>query len=274
MTRRRLDRELVRRGLATSLDEAAELVDAGRVTVGGAPAATVTRQVDGAEAVAILPAEPVYVTRSGAKLAGALDAFGLDPSGRRSLDAGASGGGFTDCLLQRGAAEVTAVDVGYGLLHDRIRRDPRVTVVERTNVRRLQPGDLGPLFDLVVADLSFISLRTVAPNLVAQAAPGAPLVLLVKPQFEATRDEADAGAGVITDRAVHTRVLGEVIRAVGDAGARPVDLAPSVLAGGGGNLEYVLYAGRSSAAVDTDHGLDVGRLIDRAVAAGADGGRP
>ncbi|MFV0523709.1 MAG: TlyA family RNA methyltransferase [Acidimicrobiales bacterium] len=279
MTRRRLDRELVRRGLAASAEEAAELVAAGRVTVGGAPAVTVTRQVDGAEAVAVRAGEPAFVTRSGAKLAGALDAFGLDPSGRRCLDAGASGGGFTDCLLQRGAAAVTAVDVGYGLLHDRIRRDPRVTVVERTNVRRLQAGDLGLPFDAVVADLSFISLRTVAPNLLGQARPGASLVLLVKPQFEATREEADAGAGVITDRAVHARVLGEVITALGDAGAEPVGLAPSVLTGGGGNLEYVLHARRTpSPDPGPDPGpetrVDAGELIARAVAAGARPGDP
>jgi 23S rRNA (cytidine1920-2'-O)/16S rRNA (cytidine1409-2'-O)-methyltransferase len=240
--RRRLDRELVRRGLADTEADAAELIAAGKITVGGAPATSPRRQVLADEALLVLGESPRFVTRAGAKLEAALDRFGLDVTGLRVLDAGASGGGFTDCLLQRGAAEVVAVDVGYGLIHERLRADARVTVVERTNVRSLEPGALGPLFPLVVGDLSFISLRTVARNLVGQAADGADLALLVKPQFEATRAEASRGEGVVRDPDVHRRVLAEVAAALTTRGADVIDAAPSPVTGSSGNVEYLLHA--------------------------------
>jgi 23S rRNA (cytidine1920-2'-O)/16S rRNA (cytidine1409-2'-O)-methyltransferase len=185
---------------------------------------------------------PRFVGRGGEKLDGALDRFAVPVEGRRALDAGASTGGFTDCLLQRGAAEVVAVDVGYGQLHERLREDQRVVVRERTNVRDLAPGDLGAPFPLVVADLSFISLRAVAPALVGLAAPGADLVWLVKPQFEAGREEAARGRGVVRDPQVWRRVLGEVGAALGGLGAAIMGVMASPLRGADGNVEFLLHA--------------------------------
>jgi 23S rRNA (cytidine1920-2'-O)/16S rRNA (cytidine1409-2'-O)-methyltransferase len=185
---------------------------------------------------------PRFVGRGGEKLDGALDRFAVPVAGRRALDAGASTGGFTDCLLQRGAAEVVAVDVGYGQLHERLREDPRVVVRERTNVRDLAPGDLGDPFPLVVADLSFISLRAVAAPLVGLAAAGADLVWLVKPQFEAGREEAARGRGVVRDPDVWRRVLGEVGSALGALGAAIMGVMASPLRGADGNVEFLLHA--------------------------------
>ncbi len=234
--RRRLDAELVRRGLVPSRQQAQEAIEAGRVFVGGAPAAKAARMVAPGEAVTLRGPGPAFVSRGGLKLQGALDGFGLSPAGLRCLDAGASTGGFTDCLLQRGAAEVVAVDVGHGLLHERVRADPRVTVIERTNVRALA---LGERFPLVTADLSFISLRTVAEPLVTHAA--ADLVLLVKPQFEAGRAEASKGRGVITDPAVHQRVLDEVVVKFASLGAVKMGVMRSPLTGADGNVELLLH---------------------------------
>jgi 23S rRNA (cytidine1920-2'-O)/16S rRNA (cytidine1409-2'-O)-methyltransferase len=175
-----------------------------------------------------------FVGRGGEKLDGALDRFGIDVEGRRCLDAGASTGGFTDCLLQRGAAHVLAVDVGYGQLHERLRADERVRNLERTNIRELAPEPV----DLVVGDLSFISLRTVLPDLLAF---GPELVLLVKPQFEAGRQEASKGKGVIRDPAVWRRVLGEVRTAAAEAGAAMIGAMPSAIRGQSGNVEFLVH---------------------------------
>ncbi|MCB1005291.1 MAG: TlyA family RNA methyltransferase, partial [Acidimicrobiales bacterium] len=184
--RRRLDLELVRRGLATTRRQAQEHIAAGRVTVGGAPAAKPARLVAPDEPLAVLGPPPRFVGRGGEKLDAALGHFEIAVAGREALDAGASTGGFTDALLQRGARRVVALDVGHGQLDARLRADPRVVVRERTNVRHLRSGDaVGGAVDLVTADLSFISLRAVVPALLAVARPGADLVLLVKPQFEA-----------------------------------------------------------------------------------------
>src|SRR5437764_14383786 len=169
--RRRLDAELVRRGLVPSREQAREVIASGRVVVGGAPAEKAARMVDAGEPVELIGPGPRFVSRGGEKLDAALDRFGIDVTGRRALDAGASTGGFTDCLLQRGAAAVTAVDVGRGQLHQRLRGDPRVVVVERTDIRRFRADQP---FELVVADVSFISLATVASALLDDnAAPGA-----------------------------------------------------------------------------------------------------
>ena len=185
---------------------------------------------------------PRFVSRGGDKLAAALDRFAVPVAGARALDAGASTGGFTDCLLQHGARSVVAVDVGYGQLHERLRADARVESHERTNIRDLAPGDLGAPFDVVVADLSFISLRTVLPALLGQSAPGAHLVLLVKPQFEAGRSEASRGRGVIRDPEVHRRVLDEVMNALRAAGAAIMGTMRSPLLGADGNVELFVYA--------------------------------
>jgi 23S rRNA (cytidine1920-2'-O)/16S rRNA (cytidine1409-2'-O)-methyltransferase len=250
----------VRRGLAAGRHQARVAIDEGRVTVGGAPALKAARLVAPHEPVELAGDPPSYVSRGGAKLAGALDAFGIDPTGRRALDAGASTGGFTDCLLQRGAARVVAVDVGHGQIHERLRADPRVEVRERVNVRVLAAGDLGDPFDLVVADLSFISLRTVAANLVDLAGPGTDLVLLVKPQFEAGRQEASRGRGVIRDPAVWRRALEGVSDALRGRGAAIMGVMVSPITGAEGNVEFLLHARTAPATppgpVDLDAAVD------------------
>jgi 23S rRNA (cytidine1920-2'-O)/16S rRNA (cytidine1409-2'-O)-methyltransferase len=228
--------------LVASRRHAREAIDGGRVTVAGAPALKATRMVAPDEPVVVAGEAPRFVSRGGDKLAGALERFDLDVDDTRALDAGASTGGFTDCLLQAGAAHVTAVDVGYGQLHERIRTDPRVEIHERTNIREIRPGDLGEPFDVVVADLSFISLRTVAPNLVGLAKPHADLVLLVKPQFEAGREEATRGKGVIRDPAVWRRVLHEVDAAYRAVGAVMMEGMASPLRGADGNVEFLVRA--------------------------------
>ncbi|HEX4491770.1 MAG TPA: TlyA family RNA methyltransferase [Acidimicrobiia bacterium] len=252
--RRRLDIELVRRGLAPSRARAVELIASGRVTVGGAPADSAARQVDDSEAVAVAPAANEYVSRGGHKLRAALDAFAIDATGRRALDAGASTGGFTDCLLQAGAREVVALDVGRAQLAWSLRTDARVVVVERTNLRAVHAGDLGDPFDLVVADLSFISLRVVAPNLVELATPDADVVLLVKPQFEAGRDRVGKG-GVVRDPGVHRDVLGAVVRDLAAAGLGVAAVIPSPVRGADGNVEFLALARPGPPTVD-DAALD------------------
>jgi 23S rRNA (cytidine1920-2'-O)/16S rRNA (cytidine1409-2'-O)-methyltransferase len=232
----------VRRGLSPSRRQAQADIEAGRVTVDGAPAAKPARLVAPDEAVVVHGPPPRFVGRGGEKLDAALDRFDVEVAGRRAVDLGSSTGGFTDCLLQRGAAAVVAVDVGYGQLHERLRTDPRVDVRERTNARELAPGDLGDLADLLVGDLSFISLRTVAPAALALVAPGGDVVVLVKPQFEAGRVEAARGRGVITDPAVWQRVLLEVSTALADAGSTIMGAMASPLTGADGNVEFLLHA--------------------------------
>lgn len=241
MGRRPLDAELVRRGLAGSRAEAQEAVRAGHVTVRGAPATKSTTLVGSDEALAMAgPARP-FVSRGGEKLAAALDAFAIDPSGRDCLDAGASTGGFTDCLLQRGARHVVALDVGYGQLAWEIRSDTRVTIMERTNVRDLAPEMLPYRPSLVTADLSFISLRSVVDRLLDVVESLADLVLLIKPQFEARKEEVERG-GVVRDRDVWRRTIAEVSDATRAAGAVPVGLIVSPVKGPAGNVEFLLHA--------------------------------
>jgi 23S rRNA (cytidine1920-2'-O)/16S rRNA (cytidine1409-2'-O)-methyltransferase len=214
----------------------------GLVTVAGAVADKPARLVSVADAIVVQgPARP-YVSRGGEKLAAGLDGFGITVDGLRVLDAGASTGGFTDCVLQRGAQRVIAVDVGYGQLHERLRGDERVDLRERTNIRTLDADAIGGPVDLVVADLSFISLRTVAAALLACAASGADLVLLVKPQFEAGRAEASRGRGVIRDPDVRARVLEEVGGALTELGAAIMGTMESPLKGADGNVESLLHA--------------------------------
>jgi len=231
----------VRRGLAATREQAQVDIRSGRVLVGGAPAAKPSHLVAAADPVEVLGPPSPFVGRGGHKLDGALTQFALDVGGRRCLDAGASTGGFTDCLLQRGAGEVVAVDVGYGQLHEQLRRDTRVRNLERTNVRSLNPSATLGLVSVVVADLSFISLRTVLPALVAVAEPGADLVLLVKPQFEAGRRDASRGRGVVRDPAVWRRVLDEVVAAVDRGGASTMGAMVSPLTGADGNVEFFLH---------------------------------
>jgi 23S rRNA (cytidine1920-2'-O)/16S rRNA (cytidine1409-2'-O)-methyltransferase len=246
--RRRLDAELVRRGLVVSRSRAAEAIRAGRVLVGGAPASTPARQVASDEPITVSEPPPRFVSRGGEKLAAALDRFRLDVSGRRALDAGASTGGFTDCLLQAGAMHVFAVDVGRGQLAWRLRGDDRVTVLERTNVRTLDPAILDGPVDLATADLSFISLLAVAPALARCAGPDADVVLLVKPQFEAGRAWVGKG-GIVREPDVHERVLRDVTSGLATAGLAAVQVMPSPRRGARGNVEFLVHCrhGRSSA---------------------------
>jgi 23S rRNA (cytidine1920-2'-O)/16S rRNA (cytidine1409-2'-O)-methyltransferase len=202
------------------------------------------------------------VSRGGPKLAAALEAFAVDPSGRDCLDAGASTGGFTDCLLQRGARHIVAVDVGYGQLAWELRTDPRVTVLDRTNIRELDPTTLPYRPSLVTADLSFISLRSAIGSLVATAAPRADLVLLVKPQFEAGRDDVGPG-GVVADPRVWRRVIDDVADAAAGAGAGVAAVICSPITGPAGNVEFLLHAevGAPAVPVDVDGAIAIGREL-------------
>jgi 23S rRNA (cytidine1920-2'-O)/16S rRNA (cytidine1409-2'-O)-methyltransferase len=231
----------VRRGLARSREHAAALIADGRVKVGGAVATKAATGVDPATAV-LVDEDPQdqWVSRGAHKLIGALDAFGIDPTGRRCLDAGASTGGFTEVLLRRGAAHVVAVDVGYGLIAWSLRTDERVTVVERVNARNLQPEQVGEPPSIVVADLSFIPLGLVLPALQACVTPDADLLPMVKPQFEVGKDRLPAG-GVVRDpaqRAGAVRRVAEQAWALG-LGVRGVVASP--LPGPSGNVEFFLW---------------------------------
>ncbi len=252
MARSRLDTELVRRGLADTRQRARALIDEHKVRVNGAFADKAARLVDRGDSVELVGDPPRYVGRGGQKLAGALASFGIDPVGKRCLDAGASTGGFTDCLLQHGAGSVLAVDVGYGQLHERLVADPRVTNIERANVRELTAEAIGGPVDLLVADLSFISLRTVMAPLVWLCRDGADLVVLVKPQFEAGRREASRGRGVIKDPEVWRRVLEEVATSAAGEGAPAQGAAVSPIRGGDGNVEFLLHLRRGAPPIPVD----------------------
>lgn len=259
--RRRLDAELVRRGLVGSRRGAVEAIAGGRVLVGGAPAGTPARRVGDDEPIRVVDPPPRFVSRGGEKLAGALDRFDLDITGRRALDAGASTGGFTDCMLQRGARHVVAVDVGRGQLAWELRNDPRVTILERTNVRYLEPGPIGGGVPLCTADLSFISLRACAPALARCTTPDADLVLLVKPQFEAGRQHVGRG-GIVRDPGVHRRVLREVRDALSQAGIAAAAVTPSRPRGTDGNREFFFHGRKDECAPVDDAAIDA--IVDLA----------
>jgi len=255
----------VRRGLAASREQAAAAVANGAVLVSGAPADKPSRLVGQDEPVVLTRPRSRFVSRGGAKLDAALERFAIDVAGRRCLDAGASTGGFTDCLLQRGAASVTAVDVGRGQLHQRLRADPRVHSLERTDVRRLTLEDLGgPPAEVVVADLSFISLRLVAPTLLgALAATAADVVILIKPQFEAGRAEVSRGKGVITDPACWARVLETITSALVAERAAMMGVMVSPITGADGNVEFLAHL--RAHASEAGGAVDLGGLIDEAL---------
>jgi 23S rRNA (cytidine1920-2'-O)/16S rRNA (cytidine1409-2'-O)-methyltransferase len=252
--KKRLDVLLVERGLAESRSQAQALVLAGLVPGYDKPGT----QVDD-EAPVSVERPPPYVSRGGEKLAHGLDALGVDVRGRSAIDIGASTGGFTDVLLQRGAERVIGVDVGYGQLHPRLRSDPRVTVLERTNARDLAGLPYEP--DLIVCDVSFISVRKVLPPVLALAAPDWEAVVLVKPQFEAGRADVGKG-GVIRDPEIHRRVLRDVAEAATAWGAEPVGVVDSGLPGPKGNREFFLHLVRRDAPELSD---DLDDWIERAV---------
>jgi 23S rRNA (cytidine1920-2'-O)/16S rRNA (cytidine1409-2'-O)-methyltransferase len=243
----RLDAELIRRGLARSREQAVELIAARRVEVRGVLASKPATGVEADTPVRVLPDDddPGYASRGGHKLAGALASFPqIEVAGRRCLDAGASTGGFTDVLLRAGAASVVAADVGYGQLAWAIRSDPRVQVLDRTNVRSLTPEQIGGVVDLVVADLSFISLRLVLPALVACVDPAGDLLPMVKPQFEVGRERLGSG-GVVRDPQLRAEAVLDVAHAAAELGWLTGGVVRSPLPGPSGNVEFFLWLRRT-----------------------------
>jgi 23S rRNA (cytidine1920-2'-O)/16S rRNA (cytidine1409-2'-O)-methyltransferase len=262
MARRRLDTELVRRGLARSREQADDLISSGRVTVSGVRASKSATQVGTDSAIVVRDDgdSPDYASRGGLKLAGALDAFqplGFSARGRRCLDAGASTGGFTDVLLRAGASQVIAVDVGYGQLAWGLRNDQRVRVLDRTNVRHLTPELIGGPVDVVVADLSFISLTLVIPTLASLVTPLADLVILVKPQFEVGKDRVGSG-GVVRSAGLRAEALRTVAGAALQVGLGVRGVVASPLAGRAGNAEYFLWLRADAAALTPER---VGQVV-------------
>jgi 23S rRNA (cytidine1920-2'-O)/16S rRNA (cytidine1409-2'-O)-methyltransferase len=258
--RSRLDAELVRRGLARSREHAVTLISEGRVAVAGQAATKPATGVETGTPVVVRtdPDEPRWVSRGAHKLIGALDALEVPVEGRRALDAGASTGGFTEVLLSRGAAEVVAVDVGYGELAWSLRTDDRVHVLERTNVRTLTPEQIAGPADVVVADLSFISLRLVLPALTACATEAADLLPMVKPQFEVGRERLGAG-GVVRDPAQRQAAVLEVARAAAGLGWGTAGVVASPLPGPAGNVEFFLHLRRDAGPPEED---DVRRAVE------------
>lgn len=242
-SRRRLDTELVRRGNATSRSQAQSLIDEGRVRVSGSIADKPSRLVAPDEPLEIIGPPSQYVGRGAEKLLAAFDRWPElveITNGSQAVDCGASTGGFTDCLLQHGARHVVAIDVGRNQLHERLRRDPRVTSREQTDIRGVVTDEVGGPFDLLVADLSFISLRSVVTALVGLCKPSVPMVLLVKPQFEAGRRAASVGRGVIRDDGVRAEALSSVVDAYTGVGCTISDSIDSPVHGAQGNREYLL----------------------------------
>lgn len=229
--------------------DARRAIDDGRVRVRGNPAPKPSTMVAPEDPVSIDGPPARFVSRAGAKLDGAIDAFSVPVNGRTAIDVGASTGGFTDCLLQRGAAHVVAVDVGYGQLHHRIRTDPRVVVVERTNIRHAEPVRLGAPFDLVVADLSFISLALIAPQIRALGAESSDWILLVKPQFEAGKELVGRG-GIIRDPEVQALAVEQAAAALDKTGVGVVGLIPSSITGMEGNREFLIHGRVTARCVD------------------------
>jgi 23S rRNA (cytidine1920-2'-O)/16S rRNA (cytidine1409-2'-O)-methyltransferase len=251
----RLDAELVRRGLARSREHAVDLIEARAVLVKGIPASKPATQVDAETSITLAGARNDYVSRGGHKLAGALDAFsGITVDGKVALDAGASTGGFTDVLLKRGARKVIAVDVGYGQLAWELRQDTRVEIHDRTNVRSLSPQLLSEAPELVVADLSFISLTLVIPALIAVTKPESDFVIMVKPQFEVGREKLGAG-GVVRDPELRRSAVLEVAQSALELGLGTVGVVASSLPGPSGNVEYFLWLKAGASALN-DSALD------------------
>jgi len=257
----RLDAELVRRELARSRENASDLIESRSVLVNGIPATKPATMVDAETSIKLAGKRDDFVSRGGHKLAGALDSFaGVIVEGKRCLDAGASTGGFTDVLLRRGAAHVVAVDVGYGQLAWALRQDERVSILDRTNIRHLTGEVVGEPIDLVVADLSFISLTLVLPALAAVSKPEADYVVMVKPQFEVGREKLGAG-GVVRDPALRKSAVIDVADSAYDVGLGTMSIAASPLPGPAGNVEYFLWLRRGAAAIDI-------AALDKAIADG------
>lgn len=250
MERRRIDVALVERGIFQSRERARAAVLAGEVRVNGVVVTKAGHPIGDDVAIDVVE-RARFVSRGGDKLAGALDSFGVDVSGVRAIDVGASTGGFTDCLLQRGAQSVVALDVGYGQLAWALRTDERVRVVERTNIRSVDPAELGAPFDLAVIDVSFISLRTVLPHVVATLGETGAVLALVKPQFEAGKGRVGK-RGVVRDPELHREVLESSTAAATEAGLIVRGLGFSPIKGPEGNIEFWLWAARAGEAAEVD----------------------
>ena len=269
--RARLDAELVRRGLARSREQARTLIDEGKVKVNGTVASKAATNVAKDTPILVIETDgDDWASRGAHKLIGALDAFagdGLTVDGLRCLDAGASTGGFTDVLLHRGATEVVAVDVGYGQLIWRLQSDERVHVHDRTNVRRLSPEDIGGPVDLIVADLSFISLALVLPALAACLKPGGNALPMVKPQFEVGKERVGAG-GVVRDPELRAEVVADVVAVAAGLGLTLRGVEASPLPGPSGNVEYFLWLHKPDAPAAASEAGDTVEMIEAAVARG------
>ena len=257
----RLDAELVRRGLARSREAATDLIAAGNVLVNGIPAGKAATQVDAEISITLRDDHAEFVSRGGHKLAGALDKFTqIDVSGKTALDAGASTGGFTDVLLKRGASKVVAVDVGYGQLAWELQKDERVKILDRVNVRNLTAAQVGEEIDLVVADLSFISLKLVLPALISVAKEGADFLIMVKPQFEVGKEKLGAG-GVVRDVHLRKEAVVKVANAAFALTLGTLGVVASPLPGPSGNVEYFLWLRKGAPAlleVDLDLAIEKG----------------
>ena len=257
----RLDAELVRRGLARSREQAGDLIEKRSVLVAGIPATKPATQVDAETSITLTGERDDFVSRGGHKLAGALDAFSeIKVEGKRALDAGASTGGFTDVLLRRGVDEVVAVDVGYGQLAWELRNNPKVKILDRTNIRHLTGEMIGAPIDLVVADLSFISLTLVLPALAAVSKPDADYLLMVKPQFEVGREHLGAG-GVVRDPALRRSAVLDVAESAYEVGLGTLGIVASSLPGPAGNVEYFLWLRRGAPEIDLgelDRAIEIG----------------
>jgi 23S rRNA (cytidine1920-2'-O)/16S rRNA (cytidine1409-2'-O)-methyltransferase len=257
----RLDAELVRRGLARSRESAIKLIDEKLVLVSGIPATKAATQVDGQTSITLKETKDAYVSRGGFKLEGAIQSFPeINIAGKIVLDAGASTGGFTDVLLKNGAAKVFAVDVGYGQLAWELQNDERVKIFDRVNIRNLTPEQLGERVDLVVADLSFISLKLVIPALISVSKSDTDYLLMVKPQFEVGKDKLGSG-GVVREIALRKLAVLEVAKVAYDLGVGCLGVVASPLPGPAGNVEYFLWLKANAPAlieVDLDHAITVG----------------
>jgi 23S rRNA (cytidine1920-2'-O)/16S rRNA (cytidine1409-2'-O)-methyltransferase len=245
--RRRLDLEMARRSLAPSREGAQRLILAGRVRVNSQPALKADQSVDERSTIELVGESTEYASRGGLKLAAALDHFGLDPAGCRAMDVGASTGGFTDVLLRRGAAHVIALDVGYGQIAERLRRDSRVTVLDRTNIRLVERGSLPYAPDFVVIDVSFISLRLVLPPTLELSAPAVEIVALIKPQFEVGKGKVGKG-GVVRDDAERRRAVNEVLGSAAELGLDVAGAIEAPIRGAAGNQEFLALMRRHARA--------------------------
>ena len=242
MARRRLDLEMVRRGLAESREIAQSLIKSGKVLVSGSSALKPARLVEASQPLQIIDPSPKYVSRAGRKLEAALETFEVEVKSSRCIDIGASTGGFTDCLLQNGAESVLAVDVGRGQIHERLVANQRVEVLEQTDVRSLIPEEIGAPFKVLTADLAFISLRTVMRNLFSLVEKGSDMLLLVKPQFEAGKKAVDVARGVIRDPEIWEEVLKNVQDSINAHDGAIMKCMPSPIKGSEGNVEFFLHA--------------------------------